>query len=180
MVEAGRLLVQQDQLWKYFPSLVAHFRKQGLSLEEAEDVVQDAMVAAVENLSSFREEALLSTWLFGIAKRKCLMLWRRQRAQKRDGVQVPLLDKGEDGEFGEILADSAVDAEQKVLVVERYRAVREEIPKLPPRMRVALILFAVRGLTYKDIAAQLQCEVNDVSYLIHQARQKLRRVVAVR
>ncbi len=180
MVEAGRLLVHQDQLWKYFPSLVAHFRKQGLSLEEAEDVVQDAMVAAVENLSSFREEALLSTWLFGIAKKQCLMFWRRQRAQKRDGVQVPLLEEGEDAEFGKMLADSAVDAEHRALAMERYRAVRKEIPKLPRRMKTALILFAVRGLPYKDIAAQLQCEVNDVSYLIHQARQKLRRVVAVR
>ncbi len=165
----------QEQLWKFFPGLVAHFRGLGLKPEDAQDVVQDAMVAAVQKLDTFRGEAALSTWLFAIAERQCLLFWRRARAQKRSGIEIPAVDSREEGEPGVVLADRSADPEEQSLDRERYDAVRGEIAKLPGRMREALVLFVYCGHPYKEIASRLQRPVNEISSLIHQARQKLRR-----
>jgi RNA polymerase sigma-70 factor (ECF subfamily) len=167
--------VSLDDLWAFFPSLVVHFRKQGLSLEDAEDLVQETLLAAVTKLHTFRGDSRLSTWVFSIAKRKCLLFWRYRRAQKRTAVEVSTAVALEDAEPGAVAIDPAAGPERHSLDRERYRAVRDEIPRLPEKIREPLLL-AVRGVPYKDIARRLRCSVNEVASRIHQARRKLRRV----
>lgn len=164
-----------QQLWEHFPSLVAHFRSQRLTREDAEDVVQEALIAAVKKLHTFRGESALSTWLFAIAQRKFLVFLRKSRAQKRAGIEVPAVDVREEGEPGVVLKDTSAGPEEQSFDRQRYDAVRKEIPTLPERMRKALVLFVFGGRPYKEIARLLHCSVEEVSSLIHQARQKLRR-----
>ena len=165
-----------DRLWEFFPRLVAKFRRQGLSSEDAKELAQTTLLEALENLPTFREDAKLSTWLFGIAKRQLLQFWRRARALKRQGSEVPAVEEKRDGEPGEVLKDRAADPRTRTLDRERYAAVRQAILTLPPRMAEALTMYVDGGHSYKEIAVHLDCKVNDVSSLIHQARSKLRRV----
>jgi RNA polymerase sigma-70 factor, ECF subfamily len=173
---AGTLPVTADQLWEFFPDLVARFRRQGLTLEDAMDLAQTTLLEAVKNLSTFREDSTLSTWLFGIAKRQCSHFWRRARAKKRQGTEVPAVEELQDGEPGAVLKAETADPQTWTLLRERYVAVREAISTLSPRMAEALVMHVDGGHSYKEIAAHLDCKVNDVSSLIHQARKKLRRV----
>jgi RNA polymerase sigma-70 factor (ECF subfamily) len=173
---AGTLPVTADQLWEFFPGLVARFRKQGLSPEDAKDLAQTTLLQAVRNLSTYRGEAQLSTWLFAIAKRQLALFRRRARTQKREGTEVPVVEEKQEGEPGEVLQDEGADPRTHTLDRERYAAVREAVPTLSPRMAEALVMHVVGGHTYKEIAVHLDCAVNDVSSLIHQARGKLRRV----
>src|ERR687895_1956953 len=60
---------------------------------EAEDVLQDAYLDAYRNMSRFRGDSQLSTWLVRIVANRALM---RLRQQKRDRVVVPIGDRGRD------------------------------------------------------------------------------------
>jgi RNA polymerase sigma-70 factor (ECF subfamily) len=52
--------------------------------------------------------------------------------------------------------------------------VRKGISKLPEKLRVPLILRDIEGLSYKEIADQLECEVGTVKSRIFRARESLK------
>src|SRR5437867_397429 len=85
--------------------------------EEARDLTQETFLRAFQNISRFRGDANLKTWLYRIAINQARNRWRWWRRRKRD-VTVSL--DGNDGQSEQALAtklrnDKAVDPEQETL-----------------------------------------------------------------
>jgi RNA polymerase sigma-70 factor (ECF subfamily) len=141
--------------------------------EDAEEVAQEAFVAAFQHLQDFREDASFKTWLLSIAWRKALTRRRTVRTFLRRFVQPP-----EDTEWQ--VPDAGRTQEQAVLDDELHGHIRREIARLAPKFRDALLLASAGEHGYNDIAGMLGIPVGTLKWRVNEARRQLKvRLAAV-
>jgi len=110
----------------------------------AQEAHQMTFVQAYEGLPRFAGRSTLSTWLFGIARHRCLDLLKVTRRRRQ--------------RFGEEIAEIAETAapggtvEEKLTERSRARALVRCLGQLAPRVRDTLLLRFQQGLSYPDIA----------------------------
>jgi RNA polymerase sigma-70 factor (ECF subfamily) len=144
--------------------------------ELAEDVVAATFLIAIERRADFDRgrSAEVLPWLYGIAT-NVLRRHRRDeerayRALARAGVD-PLLRTDGMTDGPEQRVGERTDASR------RTRAVAGVLAALPRRQRDVLLLVAVGGLPYEDVATALGIPIGSVRSALHRARQKLRAVL---
>jgi RNA polymerase sigma-70 factor (ECF subfamily) len=135
--------------------------------EDAEEVAQEAFVAAYRHLQDFREDASFKTWLLSIAWRKALTRRRNVKTFFRRFVQPP-----EDTEWQ--VPDAGRTQEQAVLDDELRGYIRREISRLGPKFRDALLLASAGEHSYKDIAGMLGIPVGTLKWRVNEARRQLK------
>jgi RNA polymerase sigma-70 factor, ECF subfamily len=119
------------------------------SQAEAEETLQDTLIAAHVAMASFRGEGTVRAWLFGIARRLCVRrLVTRGRQQRRDAAAQALAPVAE-------LPDSTLQ------VKRRAAAVRQALERLSPTEREALLLRYQGDLSFREVAAA--CEVDEAT-----------------
>lgn len=131
---------------------------------DAEDVVQDAWLAAWRGLRSYRGEAEPSTWLYRVVTNTGLAhLRRRRRTVSIDERLQEVLVATEEPDVPE---SAAVRTEQAALV-------QAAVAELEPSQRVPLVLHEFEGLSYEEVAAVLDISVAAVGSRLHRARERL-------
>ena len=139
--------------------------------DEARDVVQEAFLRAYRGLRGFKGEAKFSSWLYRITLNLCRDWIRRER--RAPLVQVP------EGTDPLDLADQRVAPTESVedLVARREMsaAVAKAMAELPEEQRVAIMLKEYHGLTFQEIADQLNCPLSTVKTRLYQGLSVLRR-----
>ncbi|MEJ7743485.1 MAG: RNA polymerase sigma factor SigM [Nocardioidaceae bacterium] len=132
---------------------------------EAEDALQDALVAAFRRAETFRGDAQVTTWLHRIVVNACLDRLRRRNARPTD----PLPD---DEDRAAVLADdrstyaSAEDAERRTDVLAALAQINEE-------QRAALVLVDMEGYSVDEAAAILGCAPGTVKSRCSRGRLRL-------
>ncbi|EWC61661.1 RNA polymerase sigma factor RpoE [Actinokineospora spheciospongiae] len=129
---------------------------------EAEDVVQDAWIAAWRGRASFRGDAAVSTWLYRVVTNTAMAHLRRRRP-------TVALDEVPAGR----LTDAQPSPEAWALLGERASAVHRAIATLEPSQRVPLVLRELEGLSYKEVAGVLQVSVSVLHKRLYRARVAL-------
>lgn len=124
--------------------------------EDAEDLVQDTWIRAVERLHSFRWESKLRTWLSGILIHRCREL--RRADQRRSPWFVPESD----------YLEARIDASQDGLDLE------EGIRRLPDGYREVLVLHDLEGYTHEEVGKMLGIENGTSKSQLSRARRALR------
>jgi RNA polymerase sigma-70 factor (ECF subfamily) len=129
----------------------------------AEELTQDAFVRAWEALPGFRGDSAFSTWLHGLAVRVFL---EQSRAERRRTDRI----------------ETADDLEVYLVAVRRAMpetslALERAIAGLPEGARVPLVLYAVEGYRYEEIAALLGLALGTIKAQIHRARRLLMEVL---
>ena len=132
---------------------------------EAEDVVQETYVRAFANLSGFRGDAQLSTWLTRIALNEALDRIRRRRPQ----VELYVVD-----DERATLKPTADDPERGAARAEIRRLVENAVDALPESFRTVFILRDIEELTTEETAAYLGLKPETVKTRLHRARRLLR------
>jgi RNA polymerase sigma-70 factor (ECF subfamily) len=128
--------------------------------QDAEDVAQDALVTAWQQLPQFRGESSFSTWLYRIVTRRALNRIGRDR---RHGS-------------ADVLSELADDSTRTDVAFERNEtvdAVTAAIQALPPAQRVVVVLHHLEGLSYADVAAITASSVPAVRSQLYRARRAL-------
>jgi RNA polymerase sigma factor (sigma-70 family) len=109
----------------------------------AEEIHQMTFVQAYEGLQKFARRSSLRTWLFGIARHRCLDVLRMtRRRQKRFGT----LEEAPD------LPVPGGSMEDSLAERSRTRALESCLAGLVPRVRAAVLLRFQQGLSYPEIA----------------------------
>lgn len=133
---------------------------------EAEDVVQDAWIAAWRGLSGFRADSAPATWLYRVVSNSALAhLRRRKPTVPLDSVltdHAPALGTGERD-----------DPEFRALRDERVQALWRAIATLEPSQRVPLVLRELEGLSYEEVAQILDVGVGSLHSRLRRARVAL-------
>jgi RNA polymerase sigma-70 factor (ECF subfamily) len=159
----------QDRLYR------VAYRMTG-NTEEAQDLLQDAIVEAFRAFAHFRRGTYFDKWLYRIMSRTFI---DRRRSQKR--MPVSSLDEpkfgsmhGDGGSFEREIADEGSDP---ALMIDRSvfdHRVQEGLDKLPPEYRLVLILSDIEEFSYEEVATFLQCPIGTVRSRLHRAREKMR------
>lgn len=126
--------------------------------EEAEDLVQEALLRAYLGLSQLSDPARFGSWLCGIAVNLAKMRLRRRALEAR------LLAEPTSGEGSE---------ERELLEV-----VRDAVSVLPPGQRDAVLMHYIDGLSCEEIAALLDSSPGAIRVRLHRARRQLREQLA--
>lgn len=135
---------------------------------DAQDVVQDALVAAWQHLDGFAGTASFATWLTRIVMNRCHNLRRDHRPTE------PLDEDAADG-LGESGRPgwSTPGVEAQVVARQQLAAVQEAILALPFDQRAALVLSTVSGSSHRETAAVLGTTEQAVRVRVHRARRAL-------
>ena len=157
------------------------------SLEEAEDLVQEAMLRAWRYRSSFRRRASVRTWLYKIATNLCLdVLGRRARrslpqathapSDPRSPVQAPTEEPVWLEPYPDSwLPDASASPEARYTSLESVSlAFMVTLQALPARQRAVLLLREVLDWRATEVAEVIETTVPAVNSMLHRARSKLR------
>lgn len=126
--------------------------------EEAEDIAQEAFLAAFANLSTYdSSRALFSTWLFTIARNRCINLLTRSRTNSLDEPESIVDVTSADPLVGEELSQQLDRA----------------LAALPVDQRSAFVLAEIEELPYVEIARIEQASLGTVKSRIHRAKLRL-------
>ena len=137
------------------PVLLAAARAITLDAVEAEDLVQATFEIALRNVHRLRDPAALRSWLLTIQTREAFRLVRQLR--RRLGLR---------GAVVEVPVGSLSDADRL--------AVRDALSDLPPRMRAAVVLHHMAGLTVPQVARAVGRSENTVRSQLRVGLQRLR------
>lgn len=171
LLEAART-GERDALEALLERYQARIYRFGLRLcgdpSDAEDVVQETMLAMAKALPSFRGESSLSTWLYSIARSYCA-----RRRRRRPVEDLAALDAE-----GPEVQDPAPNAERIAEDRELELALGAAIARLPEPDREVLVLRDVEGLTAPEVAKVVGLSVDAVKSRLHRARLKVRNRLA--
>ena len=168
------------ELEQHRPYLVRYARLQLRASDAAEDVVQETLLAALENKSGFAGRSQLRTWLTGILKHKIIDHLRRQAreaplALEDDADPDAAIDAlfHADGHWKEKPADwgrpdEAFENKAFWEVLDRCQQ------QLPARTARAFMLREVMELSTAEICKELAITQTNCWVLLHRARLGLR------
>lgn len=126
---------------------------------DSDDVAQDALVTAWQQLPTLRDRARVRSWLLQITSRKALDVIRRRRPQ----------DDIDDS----ALVDQAAGPAQRAGLQSLQQALDENLAALPSQQRQVWVLRELGGHSYDEIAAELQLPTSTVRGLLARARSQL-------
>ncbi len=164
------------------------------SIQDAEDALQETLIAAWRGLESFEQRASLRTWLYRIATNRCLnslrATGRRAPVQPPFG-DLPLPAPSRQTElvwlepYPDLLLDGLPDtAPGPDAVYAASEAISlafiTVLQTLPPRQRAVLILRDVLGFRAAEAAEMLELTEDSVSSALKRARASLSRAPELR
>jgi RNA polymerase sigma-70 factor (ECF subfamily) len=151
------------------PRLLAVAMRVVRDRDEAEDVVQEALLKACRSLARFEGRSSFSTWLHRITVNAALDRLRRGSA-RRDRVSQ---DGDEDRAPAAVEMVDEQTPERLVSRRETGAFVRGALARLQPIHREVLVLREFDGESYRDLARLVKCPVGTVMSRLHHARHKL-------
>jgi RNA polymerase sigma-70 factor (ECF subfamily) len=151
--EVFRVLVERHQqtIFRFAFGLLGH-------REEAQDVTQEAFLAAFANLSSYdASRGAFSTWLFTIARNRCINLLKRSR---------PIA-------LNETHSTADVTSPDPIVGQELSQQLDRALASLPVEQRSAFVLAEIEELSYAEIARIERTSLGTVKSRIYRAKQRL-------
>jgi RNA polymerase sigma-70 factor, ECF subfamily len=147
-----------EPLIKAVPNLRAFAISLCGDVDRADDLVQETLVKAWNNLSSFEQGTNLKAWLFTILRNTYFSECRKLRREVKDPD-------------GELAAKLSVRPEQHghMDLVDFNAA----LARLSDDQREALILVGAEGFSYEEVAAICSCAVGTVKSRVNRARVRL-------
>jgi RNA polymerase sigma-70 factor, ECF subfamily len=132
--------------------------------EYADDLVQETLLRACDNIARFDPETNMTAWLITILRHHFYSEYRKRR---REIVDV-------DG----IYADTLVTQPTQMARTE-YGELRRALDKLPGEMRDAIVLIAGSGASYDEAARICGCAVGTIKSRVHRARTRLAELLSI-
>ncbi len=150
--------ILRDQMLGYLPNLRAFAFSLTNDPIRVDDLVQDTFLRAWANLDRFERGSNLGAWLFTILRHAFYTEYRKRRHEVEDPIGVH-------------------EARLKVLPEQdmalAMAELRSALAHLPSSHREALLLVAVEGLTYEEVAMLQGVAVGTIKSRVNRARQQL-------
>ncbi|MBI2566368.1 MAG: RNA polymerase sigma factor [Candidatus Schekmanbacteria bacterium] len=135
--------------------------------EDAEDLVQEAFIAALEAIDSFESGRPFGPWLHRIVVNRGLNARRAAKSRRAEPLDAEP-------------ASAASLPDEVVLLQEEHERLQQALAGLPDRQRMILELFELDGFTSREIAEMLGIPEGTVRWHVHQARKTLSGILVPR
>ena len=166
--------------------LLVHCYRMLGSVQDAEDVLQETMLAAWQGLGEFEARASLRTWLYRIATNRCLNARRAARRRPPKQWDVPGVQPPQPTQLGEVVwleplpddrfADLPPSPEARYEQIESISlAFITALQLMPPRQVAVLVLRDVLGFPAREVAQMLATTAESVTSALKRARATAQR-----
>ena len=169
-----RALLKDNAAWE---QLVPRFRRRVFHIaykftgkhDEAEDLTQEIFLKVFRSLDKFNRDADFSTWLSSVARNYCIDHYRASKREKEVVVEdLVAFD----------LAPSSFGNPYRALEDQDRRSLlRRGLDQLPEKLRQAVVLRDLQGLSYQEMADQLSLPEGTVKSRINRGREELMRLL---
>lgn len=143
---------------------------------EAEDLTQDIFFKVIKNLSSFKEESQVYTWIYRIAVNTLTNYLRRKKIVQFISFEQDDINKK--NMFREEGEDPASRMEMEEEKQNRLSKLDSALNILTSRERTAFYFFHYEKIKQKDIAEIMDTSVSAVESLIFKSMKKIKRILA--
>jgi len=165
----------QRLAWPYLPVLLRTARYLTHRDHEAEDLVQETLIKAMNAIDSFRDGTNMKAWLMVILRRTHID-WIRAKQRHPDVVSLDAsqlsIEQEDHGEAG--LSDERWDEPEELLNRFEDEAIVDALKRLPEAIRWTLLLVDVEQIDHTDAANVLEVPIGTIKSRVHRGRQMLR------
>jgi RNA polymerase sigma-70 factor (ECF subfamily) len=138
--------------------------------DDAEDLTQEIFLKVFKSLEKFNRDADFSTWLSSVARNFCIDHYRASKREKEVLV--------EDLVAFDLAPASALSSPHRQLEDRDRRSfLRRGLDALPEKLREAVILRDLQGLSYQEMADRLHLPEGTVKSRINRGREELSRLL---
>ena len=137
--------------------------------DEAKDAAQETFIAAYRNLSKFRGDAKVSSWLHRIAINQCLTTKRRAKTRSES-----FLDDEENTAEQVFVAPAHLSPSKTTEQNERLNIVRQAVSSLPEDLRQVVVMKEFEDMTFQEISDTLSLPLSTVKSRLYTALKQLR------
>jgi RNA polymerase sigma-70 factor (ECF subfamily) len=142
------------------------------SPEEAEDALQDGLLAAFQHLREFQGRSQFSTWLTRIVINSALMRLRKSRKQPAASIDEEPLGR-DDQPIAAKIADLRPNPEELYTREEQFRILEKGLQNLPATYRSALEVRDVEGMDTGEAANTLGVTTGTLKSHLHRGRMRI-------
>jgi RNA polymerase sigma-70 factor (ECF subfamily) len=169
-----RCLGKDNAAWEL---VVARYRRKVFHIaykftgkhDEAEDLQQEIFLKVFRALEKFHRDADFSTWLSSVARNYCIDHYRASKREKEVLV--------EDALAYDLAPASSGNPYRALEAKDRSGMVRRGLDQLPGKLREAVILRDLQGLSYQEMASRLALPEGTVKSRINRGREELARLL---
>jgi len=169
-----RCLRKDNAAWEL---VVARFRRKVFHIsykftgkhDEAEDLTQEIFLKVFRSLDKFNRDADFSTWLSSVARNYCIDHYRSSKREKEVVV--------EDALAYDLAPASSGNPHRALEDQDRRSLVRRGLEQLPGKLREAVVLRDLQGLSYQEMALRLALPEGTVKSRINRGREELARLL---
>jgi RNA polymerase sigma-70 factor (ECF subfamily) len=169
-----RCLKNDNSAWE---QIVVRFRRKVFHIsykftgkhDEAEDLTQEIFLKVFRSLEKFNRDADFSTWLSSVARNYCI---DRYRASKREREVLV-----EDMVAFDLAPASSGNPYRALEDLDRKSFLRRGLDLLPDKLREAVVLRDLQGLSYHEMAEKLELPEGTVKSRINRGREELTRLL---
>ena len=147
----------------YSERLYWHVRRMVGSHEDADDLVQEIFLKIWTNLSSFRGDSQLYTWIWRIATNETLNHLRREKV--RAALRFQAVDD---------MVERRIEADPYFNGTDAQRELAKAVARLPEKQRQVFIMRWWDELSYEEISAITGTSVGALKASYHIAREKIK------
>jgi len=162
-IQSGKTDKFGEIIDRYQKRLAGFVRKIIGNSDEVEDLVEDSLVAAFENIQSFNIKRKFSSWILRITHNKTVDF-----VKKRKTLILPEEWDGVDKK-NKLFEEIEIEREEK-------EKINEALSKLDLKYREVLVLKYFEDKSYEEISDILQTTVNNVGVMVNRAKKKLREI----
>jgi len=168
-VRAGDDSAYEELYRRYQRRVFAFVYRRVRDEARAEDLTQEVFFSALRRLRETEAEVAFRPWVFEIARNATIDHFRRQsRAQE---VSVDSLEEHVSGDGLQLVARTAPD--HAFMARQRFDALRGAFAELSPTHERILVLRELEGLSYREIAEQMELTRPGVESTLFRARRRL-------
>ena len=144
------------------------------SPDDAPDVTQEVFVKVFRKIDDFRGDSTLKTWIYRIAVHEASNRRRWFSRHKGSEVSIEASTSGGSSSGWEWLRDGRQGPFERLQHVEQMDMVAEALRDVDERLRAAVILRDLEGLSYNEISVSLEVSLGTVKSRILRGREALR------
>jgi RNA polymerase sigma-70 factor (ECF subfamily) len=149
---------------RYLPKVRGIVFPMFLDHQQADDLTQEIMIKAIAGLRGFQGQASLSTWVTRITLNTTYTFLQSRKRRSAEPLPIETVDRSLDHSPVQAAIGKELDAR-----------IRLSLQQLSPKLRAAMVLTAMQGLTAAEAAELEECSVSTMHWRIHQARKQLRK-----
>ena len=164
-----RLLVRAQEAAYRFSLLVCGHA------EDAEDVMQDALLKTYQHVGHISEPESFRTWLYTTVRNACLMKRRRRAGEPPTFVSVERGIETNDGTVPVDVPDPSRSMDQRLADAWIDDRLHEALKHLPASYRMVVVMREIEGLSTREVATVTGISEANVKTRLHRARLMLRK-----